>query len=113
MNELTILWEKYGWAGFILYVLLKEILPMYRDKILPAKISREKKKTERLSKADERSMIAEDRQNMAIEAMTKALHQMTLAITANNERLNQLIAGSLIHNQETTELIHRREKRKQ
>lgn len=112
MNELTTLWDKYGWLGFAAYIFLKEVWPLYRDKVLPARIARDKKKTERMSKADERVMVVEDRQSVAVEAMAKALNQMTVAISTNNERLNQLIAGSLIHNQETTELIHKRDRRK-
>ena len=108
MNEFALIWDRYGWLGFLIYVLVKEILPLYRDKVLPARIARDKKKVDRLGKLEERQLIGEDRQTMAINAIEKSVHQMTIAIATNNERLSQLIANTLIHNQETTELIHER-----
>lgn len=108
MNEFAVIWDKYGWVGFLLYVLVKEIMPLFRDRILPAKIASEKKKAERMSKLEERQSIAEDRQTIVIAALEKSVQQMTVAITTNNERLSILIANALIHNQETTEFIHER-----
>ena len=98
-DPIVLLWDRYGWLGFLGYVMVREVWPFMREKIWPMKVAQVKAERERLSKLEERQSKANDRQTEAIEAMGKSVHEMTVAITSNNERLSQLIAGHATHSE--------------
>lgn len=100
-----LIWQQYGWVGFLIYVMVREVWPFIREKVWPMKIAQVKAEKQRLQNLEDRQMNAADRQVAAGEAMILAVQNMALAITTNNERLSTLIAGHAIHAQETTEAI--------
>ena len=104
-DPIMLLWERYGWLGFLGYVLVREVWPFLREKVWPVKVAQARTEKQRLMNLEDRQMNAADRQVAAGEAMILAVQNMALAITTNNERLSTLIAGHSIHAQETTEAI--------
>jgi len=98
-------WQQYGFWGFLGYVLVREVWPFVSVKVWPEKVKQAKEERERLPRLEERQSKANDRQTEAIEAMGHSVHEMTVAITTNNERLSQLIAGHSAHAEMVTSAI--------
>jgi hypothetical protein len=89
--------QQYGWAGFIAYVVMKEILPFVRDKFIPHKMAEERAERTRLQKLEERAIQNEERQTKALEEMNAMMREFITATTTSNERMAQLIAGHALH----------------
>lgn len=104
-DPLLLVWQQYGWVGFLGYFIYREVWPFVSSKVWPEKVKQAKAERDRIAKLEERQLDAEDRQVTAIEAMGQSVHEMTVAIATNNERLSTLIAGHAIHAQETTQSI--------
>lgn len=104
-DPIVILWERYGWLGFLVYVLVREVWPFLREKVWPVKVAQARTERQRLVNLEDRQMNAAERQTAASEAMIAAVQNMALAITTNNERLSTLIAGHSMHAQEMTEAV--------
>ena len=104
MNFDTFL-QQYGWAGFIAYVVVKEILPFVRDRLLPHKMAEAKAERTRLQKLEERSIQNDERQTKALEDMNDMMRQFISAIATNNERMTQLIVGHAEHARMTQDAI--------
>lgn len=104
-DPIMLLWDRYGWLGFLVYVMIREVWPFLREKVWPVKVAQAKAEKQRLVNLEDRQMNAADRQVAAGEAMILAVQNMALAITTNNERLSTLIAGHSLHATETTEAI--------
>jgi hypothetical protein len=104
-DPIVLVWERYGWLGFLGYVFVREVWPFLREKVWPVKVAQAQAERERLAKLEERTLNAEDRQVAAIEAMSKSVQDMALAITTNNERFTALITGFAIHAQDTNAAI--------
>lgn len=104
-DPLSLIWQQYGWLGFLGYVLVREIWPFILNKFLPEKMAQAKAERLRVAQLEKRQIEMEDRQVSAIEAMSQSVQQMALAITTNNERLAALIAGHAVHAQETSNAI--------
>jgi hypothetical protein len=104
-DPLLIVWQQYGWIGFLGYFVYREVWPFISAKVWPERVKQARAERERLSRLEERQLDAEDRQVAIIDAMGKSVHEMTVAIATNNERLSTLIAGHTIHAQETTQSI--------
>jgi len=90
--------QENGWIGFIVYVLVREGIPFFRDRIYPEKLKEKEAERERCKRLDER-------QAKAFESMSQAVHEMALAITANNERLSQSILDHAEHSRFVHESI--------
>ncbi len=99
------LWMTYGWWGFLGYVVVKEILPFFRDKVWPEKIKERDAERLRLQRLEERAILAEERQAKAIESMSLSSQQMALAITTENERISQMIVAQNEHARFTVDAI--------
>lgn len=97
--------QQYGWAGFFVYIVWKEVFPFLRDSVFPERMKQEKAERERLRKLEERSAQNDERQAKAFESMSLAVHEMALAISANNERLSTLIVGHSEHARFTLDSI--------
>lgn len=102
---MMLIWDRYGWMGFLGYVMVREIWPFVSRKVWPEQVRKARDERDRLSKMEERQLMAEERQVSAIEIMGKAVQDMTVAITSNNERLSTLIAGHAVHTMEMTDAI--------
>lgn len=97
-DPLTLVWQQYGFWGFLGYVAVREVWPFVRDRVWPARVKKAHQEQERLNRLEERQIVA-------IEEMGKSVHAMAQAITTNNERLSQLIAAQSVHGQETSNAI--------
>lgn len=97
--------QQYGWAGFLVYIAIKEFLPFFRDKFLPHKLSQAEAERERLRRLEERAIANEEKLSAAVESMSAMMKQFALAITVNNERLSQLIAGHTLHDRSMTDAL--------
>lgn len=104
-DPMMLIWDRYGWMGFLGYVMVREIWPFVSRKVWPEQVRKARDERDRLSKMEERQLMAEERQVSAIEIMGKAVQDMTVAITSNNERLSTLIAGHAVHTMEMTDAI--------
>jgi len=104
-DPLMLVWQQYGWLGFLGYVMVREVWPFVREKVWPEKIAQAKIEKQRMINLEDRQMNAVDRQVAAGEAMTLAVQNMAIAITTNNERLSTLISGHSIHAQDTVDAI--------
>lgn len=82
--------QENGWIGFIVYVVVREVIPFLRDRIYPEKLREKEAERERLKRLEERQI-------KALEGMSQAVHDMALAITANNERLSRLMLDHAEH----------------
>lgn len=96
MNIELFLQEK-SWIALIVYILIKEIWPFFRDKIYPSRMAEEHLIRERRVKMEERALKNDERNIIAFESMSLAVQHMTLALTSNNERLSTLIADQARH----------------
>lgn len=85
--------QQNSWLGLLVYVLLKEGWPFFRDRIYPRRIAERDAEKQRLQNLEDRAIQNEERQTRAIENMSLASQQMALAITTNNERMSQLISN--------------------
>lgn len=89
--------QQYGWLGFFAYVIVKEIIPIFRDKFLPHKLAEAKAERDRLKRLEERAITNEEKLTEAVESMSAMMKQFSLSMTINNERLTQLIAHEKDH----------------
>lgn len=106
MNDpIVALWERYGWAGFLFYLAIREFWPFLRDKVWPQSAAIARNEADRIKKLEERQLAMQERQAMAVEEMSKSVQSMALVITTNNERLSALLIGFAQHAQENTEAI--------
>lgn len=104
-DPVVVLWDKYGLAGFLIYVVVKEVWPFLRDKVWPQSAATARSESERIRKLEDRQVAAQERQSIAVEEMSRGIQSMALVITTNNERLSTLIVGFAQHSQESTEAI--------
>ena len=104
-DPIVVLWYKYGWAGFLIYLTVKEVWPFLRDKVWPQSAAIAKSESERLRKIEEKQITLQERQSVAVEEMSKSVQSMALVITTNNERLSTLLIGFAQHSQESTAAI--------
>lgn len=104
-DPLLLVWQSYGWLGFLGYIAIREIWPFVQRKVWPEAVRTAKAERERIAKLEERQAAADERQVTAIEMMSQSVHDMALAITTNNERLSQLIAGQSLHAQDVGNAI--------
>jgi hypothetical protein len=103
--------QQYGWVGFLTYIAVKEVLPVFRDKFLPHKLAEQKAERQRLERLEERAFQNEERQTKAVENMNIMMQQFAQAITVNNERMAQLIVGHTEHDRKLNDaLISMRER---
>src|SRR5512138_283737 len=97
--------QQYGWLGFLVYVLVKEVWPFFRDKLWPQRVEQAKAERERLKLLEDRATQIEERQTKALESLSQSTQQMALAITTNNERLTMLITGHSEHDRFTRDAV--------
>lgn len=93
MTELAAAWDKWGWLGFAIYVLLVQIWPWARDRVYPDKIKTKVAERERLIKLEER-------QARCFEATTNAVEELVKSSIQTNERLASIITEQNAHQQE-------------
>lgn len=77
------LFDKYGPVFLLLYIVLRDGMPLLAKSILPAKLRTEQEERDWRHKLDERLANA-------IEMTQVQVQQLTLALTVNNERLTTL-----------------------
>lgn len=104
-DPIVVLWDKYGLAGFLIYLTVKEVWPFLRDKVWPQSAAIARSESERIRKLEDRQVAAQERQSIAVEEMSKSVQSMAVVITQNNERLSTLIVGFAQHAQESSEAI--------
>lgn len=97
-DPFTLVWQQYGWLGFVGYVMVREVWPFVRDRVWPERVKQARTERERLNRLEERQVEA-------FEAIGKSVQDMSTAIVLNNERLSTLIASHSLHVRETTEAI--------
>lgn len=112
MTSFETLLQQYGWIGFTLYFLAREVFPWLRDRVYPQKVKEQAQKMKeqeeerkRLNALEERAVRNEERHVEALETMSKSVSSMALAITTNNERLSQVITNQLEHSRFTQDAI--------
>lgn len=104
-DPLVVLWDRYGWAAFLVYFAAREFWPFLRDKVWPQSAANAKSESERLRRLEDRQLASQERQVIAVEEMSKSVQSMALVITTNNERLSNLLISHSQHAQETTNAI--------
>lgn len=97
--------QQYGWLGFVLYFVAREVFPFLRDRVYPQKVKQQEDERKRLLALEERAAKNEERLTMAVETMSQSVSNMALAITTNNERLSQVITNQLEHSRFTQDAI--------
>jgi len=104
-DPFVVLWDRYGWAAFLVYFAVRELWPFLRDKVWPQSAAISKLENERLQKMEDRQIALQERQAIAVDEMSKSVQSMALVITTNNERLSTLLIGFAQHAQESTQAI--------
>lgn len=69
--------QNYGFWGVVAWIILRDVIPPIVNKVWPKHIQAEQSEREWQHKQEER--------------IVSAMEKMTLAITANNERMSQVI----------------------
>jgi len=105
MDSFETLFQQYGWAGFALYFLARDVFPWVRDRVYPQRVKELEAERQRLNSLEERAVKNEERHVEALETMSKSVTNMALAITTNNERLSQVITNQLEHSRFTQDAI--------
>ena len=105
MTGLESLLQQYGWLGFTVYFLARDVFPWLRDRVYPQKVKELEEERKRLNSLEERAVRNEERHVEALETMSKSVTGMALAITTNNERLSQVITNQLEHSRFTQDAI--------
>lgn len=97
--------QQYGWVGFVLYFVAREVFPFLRDRVYPHKVKQQDEERKRLIALEDRAAKNEERLTTAVETMSQSVSNMALAITTSNERLSQVIANQLEHARFTQDAI--------
>jgi hypothetical protein len=105
MTGLESLLQQYGWVGFTVYFLARDVFPWLRDRVYPQRVKEQEEERKRLNALEERAVRNEERHVEALETMSKSVTGMALAITTNNERLSQVITNQLEHSRFTQDAI--------
>ena len=105
MTGLESLLQQYGWVGFTVYFLARDVFPWLRDRVYPQRVKEQEEERKRLNALEERAVRNEERHVEALDTMSKSVSGMALAITTNNERLSQLITNQLEHSRFTQDAI--------
>ncbi len=99
------LFQQYGWVGFTVYFLARDVFPWLRDRVYPQRVKAYEEERKRLNALEERAVKNEERHVEALETMSKSVTSMALAITTNNERLAQVVTNQLEHSRFTQDAI--------
>lgn len=89
--DITAIWERYGFWGFITYVALVQVWPYMRDKFFPEQLKERRAAADWQRKMDER--------------MVTSMEEMQRAMVAQNEKLNNLIAQNIEHDRTMRDAI--------
>ncbi len=97
-DPLAILLHDYGWAGVLIWLLVRDVWPFLRDRLFPAAIEERKARIERVAKLEERQVVAS-------EVIANAVVEMKLAMVSTNERLNEMRTAQAEHHKATGDAI--------
>lgn len=90
--------ETYGaLVGLGIFIFIEKLWPFFVKRFWPQKVKEQEHQYETDKELRMRQFDIEDRQVKAIEGINEAIQAMSTAITINNERLSNLIAGHAEH----------------
>lgn len=97
--------QNYGILGLLLYVVLKDAVPFFIEKVWPEKAKESHAKQQLEISYQKHQMEMDEREINAIEKMSNAVDRMAREITVNNERLSTLLASHYEHSADMREAV--------
>jgi hypothetical protein len=88
----------YGWTGVVFWLLVRDIIPFFKDHLFPATIAERKRQQEFRYKMEERTVLAQELLAKGVEGINK-----TLVVT--NERMSVLEDTITRHDKATNDAI--------
>jgi len=99
MPGVTELMAQWGWLGLLIYILLKDILPLITKKWIPAKI--QEAEDERRARVQELEDERRWKKEIDMERLQelKQIAQSTTALTLSMTQMNERVANMLVNDQ--------------